>query len=474
MMKNEELISDLQKIVGNENLSDRIFDRISYSQDGMRQDFKIENTPIAVVKPISGQQVSRIVKYANTRRLPIYVQGAATTFKGSPRPKRPGSIILNTQNLTSLEIHEDDLYLEAGAGLNQYFLERKLSERGYFLPMNIGSKNSSTIGGAVAVNTIGHMVDICLGKIIDYVMGVEVVTPTGEILETGTRSIRRPAGIDYTRFFVGFEGLFGIITKVRLRLLPDFKKGFVVGFFPELANLGRAFMRLYREKLPPPLYGEFLDKDACDPLFKLKGIGEPKGHMALVVTVGHSQEEADRRAEDIVEVFNKESAVEARIVISPDEQEVYQQTRDAVSNILQMPIDGERMVYAGGLEAAVPLSHLAEVIPYLKGGHDYRTLLEAKGFTLGHVGTSDIHGMWLCPKTWEREKRLQCAREAVRLEADINLRWGCASGEVGQTGVRLPFLRKRYGEGAYSMLVSVKRALDPNDILNPGNIEGEL
>ncbi len=79
------------------------------------------------------------------------------------------------------------------------------------LPMTIGSKFSSTIGGAVSINTIGHMVDICVGKIIDYVMGVEVVLSNGEIIETGTRSIRRPAGLDQTRFFVGAEGHFGVI-----------------------------------------------------------------------------------------------------------------------------------------------------------------------------------------------------------------------------------------------------------------------
>ena len=189
--------------------------------------------------------------------------------------------------------------------------------------MNVGSKYSSTIGGAVAVNTIGHMVDICLGRIGDYVMGLEVVLPDGALIEPGTRSIRRPAGIDYTRFFVGMEGVFGIITKVRLRLLPAFKKGYVVGFFPELSNIAHTFMSAYQGKLPPPLYGEFLEKTACELPFNLRGLGKPIGHMCLVTTIGHTQEEADRRAAQMVKVFEANGAIEARIVTSPKEQEDY-------------------------------------------------------------------------------------------------------------------------------------------------------
>jgi glycolate oxidase len=474
MNPKNELVNGLKKIVGKENISDNIFECISYGQDALRQDLAIEKIPLAVVKPISAKQVSEVVKYANKKNIPIYVQGKATSFKGAARPKRPNSIILSTENFTLLEIHEEELYFEVGAGVNQYQLEKKLSQAGYLLPLNVGSKFSSTIGGAVAINTIGHMVDICLGKTIDYVMGVEGVLPNGEIIETGTRSIRRPAGFDYTRLFAGAEGLFGIITRIRMRLLPDFNKTYVVGFFPKLTDIGHAFIRLYREKLPPPLYGEFMDKEACKLQFSLKKLGEPKGHMALAITIGHTQEEADRQATELVRVFKAESAIEARIVTSHHEQEGYQEARDTILNMLQVPFEGKKMLYAAGLEAAVPLSHLADVINYLKTGHNFPLLHEAKGFVFGHIGTCDIHGTWLCPADWESSKILKCAREGVRLEAEVNLKWGCASGEVGQIGVRLPFFRQRYGEAAYSALLSIKRALDPNNIINPGNLEGEL
>ena len=312
----QRYINDLKRLVGKQIISENIYERASYGQDTSGPDLEVENIPMAVVRPTSAQQISQVLKFANQHKIPIYIHGAGTAFKGSPRPKKPGSLLLSLLGFNSFEIFEDDLYFEAGAGLNQYELEKKLSSLGYFLPMNIGSKYSATIGGAVAINTIGHMVDICLGKIIDYVMGLEVVLPNGEIIETGTRSIRRPAGIDYTRFFAGTEGLFGVITKVRLRLLPGFHKAHVVGFFPKLSDIGRAFIRYYGEKNPPPLYGELLDKTACISPFKLRDLGEPKGHMALAINIAHTQEEANRQAQQMVRVFKAEKAMEAFIVTS--------------------------------------------------------------------------------------------------------------------------------------------------------------
>ncbi len=467
------IISDLKKLVGKENASDNIYERISYGQDAAQPDLEPEKIPVAVVKPQSTRGVSEALKYANKNKIPIYIHGAGTAFKGSPKPKRPGSILLSTQGLTSIEEHEEDMYYELGAGVNLYKLEKLLLSRGYLLPMTIGSKFSSTIGGAVSINTVGHMVDICLGKIIDYVMGVEVVLPNGDIIETGTRSIRRPAGLDYTRFFVGAEGLFGVITKVRFRVIADRKKAYVVGFFPELTDVAHAFQRYYREKLPPPLYGEVLDKVAAEAPFRLRGLGEPKGHMALAITISYAQEEADREAQEMVRVFKSENAIDAHVVTSKREQTDYWDARDNILNILQASEGDEKLVMAGALESSVPLSHLDDVLVYLQTGHTYRALKEAKLFIYGHIGTCDLHGMWVAPVSMPQAERMQIAKEAVQLEGDVNLMWGCASGEVGQTASRMPFFKKRYGMAAHTMLMNVKKAIDPNNILNPGNLEGE-
>lgn len=473
MSENNRLIEELVAIVGKENASDNIFERVSYGQDAAQPDLDPEKIPLAVVKPISVQGVSEVLKYANRKRMPVYIHGAGTAFKGSPRPKRSGSILLSTQGLTAVDPHEEDMYYELGAGVNLYELEKLLLSRGYMLPMTIGSKFSSTIGGAVSINTIGHMVDIRVGKIIDYVMGVEAVLPNGEIIDTGTRSIRRPAGLDYTRFFVGAEGLFGVITKIRLRVLPNPEKAYVVGFFPNLTDIAHSFQRYYREKLPPPLYGELLDKVAAEAPFELRGLGKPKGHMGLAITASHTKEEANRQAEEMVRVFKEENAIDAFVVRSRKEQIDYWDARDNILNILQASEGNERLVMVGSVESAVPLSHLDDVIEYLETGHDFSELKKAKLFIYGHVGTCDLHGMWVAPVSMPLDERTRVGKAAVRLESQINLMWGCASGEIGQTASRIPFFKRRYGLAAHSMLMSMKRAVDPNNIVNPGNLEGE-
>jgi glycolate oxidase len=472
-MKEEKIVGELASLVGEEYVSGSIFERLSYGQDAAQPDLDPEKIPLAVVKPPTTEGVSRVIRYANERKIPVYIHGAATAFKGSPKPKRAGSILLSTQGLTTIEPHEEDMYYELGAGVNLYQLEKLFASRGYMLPMTIGSKFASTIGGAVSINTIGHMVDICVGKIIDYVMGVEAVLPTGDIIETGTRSIRRPAGLDQTRFFVGSEGLFGVITRIRLRVLPAPKRAYVVGFFRELTDIARAFQRYYAEKLPPPLYGEFIDQVAAKAPFELRGLGAPKGHMGLAINVAHTQEEADRLGQDTVRIFKSEGALDAFLATTKELQRDYWEARDNILNILQATEGDQRVVMVGSVESAVPLSHLGDAVRYLQSGHNYDALKRAKLFIYGHVGTCDLHGMWVAPVSMPLEERAKTSKQAVQLESDINLMWGCASGEIGQTASRIPFFKKRYGLAAHGMLVDMKRAVDPNNILNPGNLEGE-
>ena len=164
--------------------------------------------------------------------------------------------------------------------------------------------------------------------------GVEAVFPTGAIIETGTRSIRRPAGIDYTRFFAGNEGVFGIITKVRLRLLPEFKKSYVVGFFPALSDIAHAFMSAYQEKMPPPLYGEFLEKSACELPFKLRDLGKPIGHMCLVTTIAHTQEDDRSASRSDGEGLRDKRGGRSQDRHLPSRQENYWSSRDNILNIL--------------------------------------------------------------------------------------------------------------------------------------------
>ena len=469
-----DVVSDLQKLIGKQYVSGNVFERVAYGQDAIAPDLPVENIPIAVTKPNSSEDISKIFRYANTNKIPIYIHGSGTSFKGAPRPKRSESIIVDTSNLDLLEINENDYYFEVGAGINQYDLEVFLEKKGFLLPMNVGSKHGSTIGGAVSVNTIGHMVDSCIGKIIDYVMGVEVVLPNGNIIETGTKSIRRPAGIDLTRFFVGSEGLFGLITKMRIRLVPMPKKAYVAGFFSKPEEIAHAFMKIYKDGLPAPLYGELLGQNTAAAAFKERGLGEPPGDLAIATTIAFSQDEANRQANEIVKVFQDQNAIKAYVVESREEQVALWDARDFITNRLQKQEGQPRKLRAGGFEVGVPLSRLADFFTYIKSGPPgYPALSENEVMFYGHVGASGPHVSWTVPEDTPPEKRIQSIKEARRLEKEFTVKWDGIGGEVGQTASRISAWREKYGKDAYGLLSLLKASVDPNNILNPGNLEGE-
>jgi len=464
------LIVDLQSIVGKENATDSIYDRFSYALDPLPHELEKALIPQTVVRPKSAREVAAVLKYANDHKIPVMIHGAGTSFVGAARPKRPGSIILNTCNLNSFEINEADCYFEVGAGVRLLNLENMLRKRGYMLPSNIGSKKSATIGGSVAVNTIGHMVDSCIGKTIDYVLGVEAVLPNGEIIQTGTNSLRRPAGVDLTRFFAGMEGIFGVLCKVRMRLLPDPKKGHVAAFFKDATNVGRSFTKIYQDKLAPPMYGEFLEEDACVIGFQIRGLGKPKGSMALATTIAYSQEEADRQAEEILRVFKHFNPVKAYIVKSKEEQELLWAARDFITNLQQREPKGTWVA----IEVGLPVHALGEAIEFLqKGPLELKVLKDCKMYIYGHVGACSIHALWIIPKDWPNDMKYAAVLESRHLEDRMHRKWGGIGGEVGQMSGRIAFYREKYGEAAYKLLLQLKKTFDPNNILNTGNLEGE-
>ena len=469
-----EVVSKLESIVGKDYVVSDILDCVAYGGEVVPFDIEDQNIPIAVVKPKTSQEISEILKYANEAMVPVAVHGSGTSFLFSSRPKRKGSIVLSTSRLDSVEFNEDNGYVEVGAGVITYDLEQSLSARGYMFPINTGSKLVSTVGGAFAVNTIGHMVDACAGKPADHALGLEVVLPTGGIIETGTKSLRRSAGIELTKFFVGSEALFGVITKIRMMLIRDSCRTFVAGYFEEEEGIGRAVQKMYKSKLPPPLYGEMLDFDGAKRGFKLMGLKEPKGAVLLLTIIGDTDEEAVARAQRTIEVIrNEKTFIEAHIIRSKEEQEKIWHTRDFATQLLQT---GERGVFIG-IEVSAPLSRLAELIYYLKNELDNElNILKGVpklGNLLGHVAATALHVGWALPRDWDNERKKEAFREAFALEKKINLRFEASCGETGLTAVRIPFFKEKYGDEAYGVLVKLKRVLDPNDILNPGNLEGE-
>lgn len=465
----EALFEDLKGIVGKENVSISIYDRISYALDPMPYDLIDDEIPYAVVKPANAREVSEILRYANEKRIPVWIHGSGTALHGAARPKRK-CIVISTSRMSDVEIFEDHGYLECGPGVRILDLSIMLDKKGYFLPLMPGSRMIATVGGAIAVNTSGHLVDSCLGKPVDYVLGLEVVLPTGEIIETGTKAMRRPSGPDLTRLFVGSEGLLGVITKIRLKLVPkpkDEAQG--AAFFGGCLPIARAIVRMYTEKALPPLLCEMLDEGCVEISFGLRGLSAPKDSAVIMIkTIGHQDGEAKWKLKRIFSAFEKENPVEMRIVEDPHEWEQIWSCREVIYPTL---IQKRGPAVIGEVAPSLPQlpDAMAEVLELPK---KMESVKNPDMYLYGHIGAPTLHPHFVVPAHLSNEERRRFVREVRTKTEELNAKYGGAGGEWGMSYQRIDFIKRRYGETYYKILLGIKRLLDPNNILNPGNIEG--
>lgn len=462
----KRLVLDLKKIVGESYVSDDIYDRVSYARDPMPYDIEDKNIPYAVVRPGTTEEVSKLMAYLNKRKIPVYLHGSGTSLGGHSRPKVK-SVVLATNRFNWIDINEEYMFMECGGGTICADLIKALDKKGYFLPMNPGSQIVATMGGLIATNTIGHMIDVHYGRPSHRLLGLEVVLPTGEVVETGTKSLRRPSGIDLTRFFAGSEGLFGIITKLRMDLIRKPYMKYVAAFFKEPEPAAYSFMRMYREKIPMPLYGEFLGANSARVGFQTKGLEPPGGCVTLATSLGRTQKEADENADLVRSIFEKENAFRSMTLGPGEEQEKIWASREFILHTTQ----GKGNFVAIEIVCAIP--HLAKAMTEIhQVPKTLKIFKDGEIYTYGHLGALSLHGLFVIPNEWSDAKKKAAFMEVMEVDRRMNLKYEAAGGEWGQMAVRVPFWRKKYGEKAYGLLKQMKAVFDPNNILNPNNIDG--
>lgn len=464
----ETIAKAMREIVDEEYVSTNIFERLSNILDPFPYEAERHQIPYVVVMPETTREVSEIMKYANREKVPVFVRGSGTQLAGSSRPHTSG-ILLNVQRMNKLEIMEDYGYFECGPGCIVAKVDEAVSKLGYFLPVVPGSRIVARMGGLASNNSSGHVIDTSIGKLGDYIMGVEVVLPTGEIMETGTKGLRRIAGTDLTKFFVGGDGLLGVITKIRMRLVPGYERAYGVAIFDNLEALARGVQRMYWEKRPAPLYMEFMEEEAANIGFEIKKMPLPGGSIIFFVSIGYTKEEAERKLELLLESFKKENPVDARIVYDMDEWHRLEGAREVLGSFL-MQKSGQQW------KSAEIISNLKDLVECIKDAKNFNRGLPIIGqlplYLYGHIGALSLHPGILIPRDWDNEKQKAAYKEIFQREAELNLKYGGCGGEWGQFSKRTEFFKKRYGEIGYNFILSIKRTVDPNNILNPGIIEG--
>ena len=460
----------IKDIVGEKNISENFFELVNNTIDAFpyELDLERETLPYVVVKPGDEKDISEIFQFANQEDIPDYPRGSGTRFTGSARAPHKG-IILSTSRINFIEIDPEQGYFECGPGAVVNAVDTALAKQGFFLPVYPGSKLVATMGGMMAGNTSGHIIDACIGKPADYVLGLKVVLPTGEILETGSKGLRKPAGTDLTKFFVGNDGLTGIVTRIRMRLLPARDRAFGIAYFDDAASVARAVVRMYREKAPAPLFMEFMDQVTTTIGFEHAGLPIPPGCSIFFASLGSSKEVASDNNQHLLEVMKKESPVSAEEIKDITEWMKIWTAREVIISSLMQKHDG----HFSGPEIVTTLANLVDCIKELEHYVEMAPVFEGLPYyLLGHIGALTFHPTLIIPREWDNEKKRKVVDAEFDVEREMNLRFGTCGGEWLQFGKRTRFFKERYGERAYDLVRQIKAVFDPKDILSRGILEG--
>ena len=464
------LTGSLKEIVADEHVSTSIFERIRCGLDVYPYSAEKEKLPYAIVLPKTAEEISEILRVANEFPVPVYIRGSGTSLAGASRYKHPG-VVISTHRMDGIKFYEDYGYAECEPGCVCYDTMQAFEAHGAFLPVAPGSKLIASMGGLVANNTSAHIIDASIGKFSDYILGVQAVLPTGEIVETGTKGLRRPAGTDLTKFFVGGDGLLGVVTKIRIRLVPTFFKAYGYAVYRDLGSLARGVQRMYMEKRPMPLYMEFMEKETARIGYEIKGMEPPDGTVIFFVATGISQQEAEGKLNLIIQSLKKENPLELRHINDMQEWEKLWSAREVIGSYIMQKNESQ----FSSAEIVSNLKDLPECMEEARTFNQGLPLLsQLRLYLFGHIGSLTMHPGVLIPKDWDDAKFKQAIVEKFTHEMELNIRYGTCGGEWGQFSHRADFFRERYGDVGYNLVKQFKAVVDPNNILNRGVLEGNL
>ena len=460
-----EAYQTLQSIVGEEWVSDDpaicAADRycsLSDPTDEMRR-------PACSIEPASTEEIQAIVRVANRYKLPFVV---TSTFYGADTyARKDNTILIDLKRMDNLEIDEKNQRAVVEPGVYNLTLQNALAPLGYFYAPDPASQRVSTIGGNVGENSGGPL---CLkyGVTTNHVLGMEVVMPTGEILQTGTESTRKPAGIEATKFLVGSEGLLCIITKIRMRLipLPCFEN--IVAYYNRTEDILDTVMAMYKQHITTPMFFEYLDEKSSKVGFEAVGLKAPPGAVAMMSMDSSTQVGCEEKAKRFLEFLKVGNPIEAKIVKDTEEWAQIWSSRAEAGNYIY------RLGSTFGSEITVRVDKLKEAF---HEAQDIILNLESyKGnefYSFGHIGAPTIHAYAFIPtKDIPNDVKIAIANEVRKKTEALNVKYGGCGGEWGLTAQRASFLKKKYGDAYYEFLTHLKKTMDPNNILNRGNLEG--
>jgi len=452
------ILEKVKKIVGVENYHNSPEDRISYSYDGTPM---LQQLPEAVVFPQSNEQISELLHLANKEKFSIIPRGAGTGLSGGSIPVENSIVVVMTKWNKILEIDTANLTALVEPGMVTGVLQKEVEKLGLFYPPDPGSLNVCTIGGNVAENA-GGLRGLKYGVTKNYVLGVEMILPTGEFLKIGGKSVKDVAGYNLKDIVVGSEGTLGIFTKILLKLIPfPTRSKTITVNFKKLLDSGKAVADIISSHITPSMI-EFLDNTTMNCVEDYTKIGLDRNSEAmLLIEVDGRGSSVDEDAETIISILKKNNAAQIRIANNPAEALLLKTARRSAFSAL-----ARRRPTTILEDATVPRSEVPVMIEKIRTASSNFSVAIGN---FGHAGDGNLHPTCL---TDERDSaeiiRAHKAFEFIFNEA-IKL-GGTITGEHGTGLAKKDFLESAVGKEGIDFMKKIKMVVDPNNVLNPGKI----
>jgi glycolate oxidase len=458
MMIKDSLIGEFEKIVGKDNILTTKEALRAYSYDGTTNWI---HEPDIVIFPTTVQQVSSILRIANSEKIPVTPRGGGTNVSGGSVPYLGGIVLCMTKMNKIVRIDKENLTATVEPGVVLQDLTLRLAKEGLFFPPDPQSFLGATMGGIISENA-GGPACVKYGVTKQYILGIEVVLSSGDIVNLGGRTLKNVVGYDLLHLFISAEGTLGVITKAELKLnpLPPAKKT-IVAVYDDVATAGASVYKVLENGVIPDKI-ELIDNWVINRIEEMMPIGLPKDADAVLLFETDGVPEAvEKETEKIVAITKQNGARDVRIAKDVDEANKYWMARKAGFAAV---FGKAKTVLAE--DVTVPRGRIPDLIRKCK---ELAKENNVEITVLGHAGDGNLHPSILTDMSnKEHFARATRAMDGI-IEGAVEL-GGVLSGEHGIGLEKQKFFNKVTDPVVVNMMKGVKGLFDPNNIMNPGKI----
>lgn len=448
------IINDSERVLYGENINE------DYSHDELSD---TESFPDVVVKVLSTEEVSEIVKYAYENNIPVTPRGSGTGLVGASVAMEHGIMIDTSLMNRFLELDEDNLTITVEPGVLLMELSAYVQDRDLFYPPDPGEK-SATIGGNISTNA-GGMRAVKYGVTRDYVRGLEVVLPDGKVVEFGGKVVKNSTGYAMKDLMVGSEGTLGIITKAILKLLPLPKKAISLLIpFPSLEKAIGTVPKIIKSKSIPTAI-EFMQREVIMDAEKYLGKKFPDNSADAYLLLkfdGNTTEEIENAYDNVAKICIEEGAIDILISDTSEREDSIWKARGAFLEAIK-----GSTTYMDEVDVVVPRSCVNEMVEYIHGLYK-EVDIRIKSF--GHAGDGNLHAYVLKDDLSEEEWQEKMTAAMDKIYGKARELKGQVSGEHGIGYAKKSYLLESIDPATVEIMRGIKKAFDPKNILNPHKV----